>query len=113
MLISAIVLLIATWAIRNRVRGLPTFARPTDIDRPELARSSFAVESDPANYHSPVTLERGSLPLCPCISLIGPDPHGRKVARRETMRMWSDKDREKHKAYDGKVPESANGKPRS
>ena len=32
-----IVLLIATWAIRNRVRGLPTFARPTDIDRPELA----------------------------------------------------------------------------
>ncbi|MEM9513542.1 MAG: hypothetical protein AAGA42_01685 [Actinomycetota bacterium] len=32
-----IVLLIATWSISNRVRGFPAFARPTDIDRPELA----------------------------------------------------------------------------
>lgn len=32
-----VVILIAAWAVSNRVRGMPTFARPTDIDPPELA----------------------------------------------------------------------------
>jgi hypothetical protein len=31
------VTLIATWALSNRLRGVATFARPTDIDPPELA----------------------------------------------------------------------------
>jgi len=30
------VVLIATWALSNRLRGVATFARPTDIDSPEL-----------------------------------------------------------------------------
>lgn len=30
------VLLVAAWAISNRLRGVTTFARPTDIDAPEL-----------------------------------------------------------------------------
>ncbi len=32
-----IVVAVATWAISNRLRGKPTFGRPTDIDTPELA----------------------------------------------------------------------------
>lgn len=32
-----IVVLVAVWALSNRLRGMPTFARPTDIDAPELA----------------------------------------------------------------------------
>lgn len=32
-----IVVLIAVWALSNRLRGVATFARPTDIDAPELA----------------------------------------------------------------------------
>lgn len=31
-----VVLLVAAWAISNRLRGVATFARPTDIDAPEL-----------------------------------------------------------------------------
>lgn len=31
-----LVILVATWAISNRVRGAATFARPVDIDTPEL-----------------------------------------------------------------------------
>ncbi len=34
---GVIVMLVAAWAISNRLRGVPTFARPTDIDAPELA----------------------------------------------------------------------------
>ncbi len=32
-----VVVLIAAWAFSNRLRGVATFARPTDIDSPELA----------------------------------------------------------------------------
>ncbi|MEL6892207.1 MAG: hypothetical protein AAFP84_11460, partial [Actinomycetota bacterium] len=31
-----VAVLVATWAASNRLRGVPTFARPTDIDAPEL-----------------------------------------------------------------------------
>lgn len=31
-----ILMLVAAWAISNRLRGVPTFARPIDIDAPEL-----------------------------------------------------------------------------
>jgi hypothetical protein len=34
---AVIAMLIAAWAISNRLRGVATFARPTDIDAPELA----------------------------------------------------------------------------
>ncbi len=34
---AVIAILIGAWAISNRLRGVPTFARPTDIDAPELA----------------------------------------------------------------------------
>ena len=34
---AVVVILIATWAISNRLRGVATFARPVDIDNPELA----------------------------------------------------------------------------
>lgn len=32
-----LVVLVATWAVSNRLRGAATFARPVDIDAPELA----------------------------------------------------------------------------
>ena len=32
-----VVVLIAAWVLSNRLRGVPSFARPTDIDAPELA----------------------------------------------------------------------------
>lgn len=35
--VAVIAILIAAWAISNRLRGVSTFARPTDIDPPELA----------------------------------------------------------------------------
>ncbi len=35
--VAVLAMLIAAWAISNRLRGVPTFARPTDIDAPELA----------------------------------------------------------------------------
>ena len=35
--VAVIVILVAAWAISNRLRGVATFARPTDIDAPELA----------------------------------------------------------------------------
>ncbi len=34
---AVLAMLIAAWAISNRLRGVATFARPTDIDAPELA----------------------------------------------------------------------------
>src|SRR6056297_1818295 len=34
---AVLVILLATWALSNRLRGVDTFARPTDIDPPELA----------------------------------------------------------------------------
>ncbi|MEP4648834.1 MAG: hypothetical protein ABJ314_01510, partial [Ilumatobacter sp.] len=34
---AVVAILIGAWAISNRLRGVPTFARPTDIDAPELA----------------------------------------------------------------------------
>ena len=34
---AVLVMLVAAWAISNRLRGVATFARPTDIDAPELA----------------------------------------------------------------------------
>jgi hypothetical protein len=33
---AVIAMLLAAWALSNRLRGVPTFARPTDIDAPEL-----------------------------------------------------------------------------
>jgi len=35
--VAVIAMLIAAWAVSNRLRGVATFARPTDIDAPELA----------------------------------------------------------------------------
>jgi len=35
--LAVIAMLVAAWAISNRLRGVATFARPTDIDAPELA----------------------------------------------------------------------------
>ncbi len=35
--VAVIAMLIGAWAISNRLRGVATFARPTDIDAPELA----------------------------------------------------------------------------
>jgi hypothetical protein len=35
--VIVILALVSAWAISNRLRGVPTFARPTDIDAPELA----------------------------------------------------------------------------
>lgn len=35
--LMVIVVLVAAWAVSNRVRGVAAFARPTDIDPPELA----------------------------------------------------------------------------
>ena len=35
--VLVVIILIATWAFSNRLRGVDTFARPTDIDPPELA----------------------------------------------------------------------------
>ncbi len=34
---AVVAILVAAWAISNRLRGVATFARPTDIDAPELA----------------------------------------------------------------------------
>ena len=34
--VAVVAMLIAAWAISNRLRGVATFARPTDIDAPEL-----------------------------------------------------------------------------
>lgn len=34
--VIVVVILLATWALSNRLRGVATFARPTDIDAPEL-----------------------------------------------------------------------------
>ena len=34
---AVLAMLVAAWAISNRLRRVPTFARPTDIDAPELA----------------------------------------------------------------------------
>jgi hypothetical protein len=34
---AVIAILLTTWALSNRLRGVPTFARPRDIDAPELA----------------------------------------------------------------------------
>ena len=39
--VSVIAILIAAWAVSNRLRGVRTFARPTDIDPPELALFLF------------------------------------------------------------------------
>ena len=39
--IGVIAMIIAAWAISNRLRGVATFARPTDIDAPELALFLF------------------------------------------------------------------------
>lgn len=39
--VAVIAVLIAAWAISNRLRGVATFARPTDIDPPELALFLF------------------------------------------------------------------------
>ncbi len=35
--VAVVAILIGAWAISNRLRGVPAFARPTDIDAPELA----------------------------------------------------------------------------
>ncbi len=35
--VAVVALLITAWAVSNRLRGVATFARPTDIDAPELA----------------------------------------------------------------------------
>ena len=35
--VAVVVIIVATWAVSNRLRGSDTFARPTDIDAPELA----------------------------------------------------------------------------
>lgn len=34
--VAVLAILIATWVLSNRLRGVPAFARPTDIDPPEL-----------------------------------------------------------------------------
>ncbi len=39
---AVIAMLLAAWALSNRLRGVATFARPTDIDAPELLLFVFA-----------------------------------------------------------------------
>lgn len=39
--VAVVAMLVAAWAISNRLRGVATFARPTDIDPPELALFVF------------------------------------------------------------------------
>lgn len=38
---AVLAMLLATWVLSNRLRGVATFARPTDIDAPELALFLF------------------------------------------------------------------------
>jgi hypothetical protein len=39
--VAVITMLLAAWVLSNRLRGVPAFARPTDIDAPELALFLF------------------------------------------------------------------------
>ncbi len=39
--VAVLAMLLAAWVLSNRLRGVPSFARPTDIDAPELALFLF------------------------------------------------------------------------
>lgn len=90
-----IAILIATWAVSNRLRGVATFARPTDIDAPELALFLFGpavpalVFDQPGDAAQTVITAAVLLALIYVWSAYGVGPLLRWGARRGTRQLTS------------------------
>ncbi|MGB3737300.1 MAG: hypothetical protein WA964_20265 [Ilumatobacter sp.] len=93
--VAVVAMLIAAWAISNRLRGVETFARPTDIDPPELALFLFGPAVPALVYRQYGDAAQSVITAAVILALIyiwsayGVGPLLRWAARRGTRQLAS------------------------